>query len=131
MVFWGLELNAGEKASQVAIEEGIVLNLATASLATEDGQGSARIFVKINGKAEFMLCALDSKNLSVSLRSSFDSEDKIAFLVKGTGVVHLTGYTMDEDEETDSEFEESGTEDDLTAAIERAKATGKTVVPID
>jgi len=74
------------------------------------------VYVESNDE-EFLVCNLSDKILNETLDLNFNMGDKIVFKTSGTGVVHLTGYNIQE-EEGPSMFED---EDDYSSEDEAAE----------
>merc|ERR1712037_223573 len=67
---------------------------------------------------EFIVCNLNDKILNETLDLNFNAGDKIVFKTSGTGIVHLTGYNIQDPGEEPLGF---GDEDDYSSEDEAAE----------
>jgi len=93
-MFWGLVLKPEKRYEQV-VEEPFHISKACVEPATCKGK-VASVYVEANDE-EFLVCNLSDKILNETLDLNFNQGDKIVFKSTGTGVVHLTGYNIQEE----------------------------------
>ncbi|XP_013410702.1 46 kDa FK506-binding nuclear protein isoform X2 [Lingula anatina] len=112
-MFWGVILDGGKCYSQT-VEHSFHISMAalepasTAEIITQ-GDKNPKVSVMIqHEKAEFLLCTLDHKHTyQQSLDLNFTEGEEVTFFLNGNGVVHLTGYLV-EDEKYDDDDEAMG-----------------------
>lgn len=132
-MFWGLVLKPEKRYEQV-VEEPFHISKACVEPTTCKGK-VASVYVEANDE-EFLVCNLSDEILNETLDLNFNQGDKIVFKSSGAGVVHLTGYNIQEDQdgpmmfESDSSDEETETEEipALTNGKKR-KATDESAAP--
>lgn len=95
----GLLLKANKRYSQTVQKpfhiSGATLDVNTGDLGEDD---VVQVWVAADD-ANHLLCNLDKRSSHVGLDLSFSEGETIAFFSKGSGVVHLTGCLMPEDDE--------------------------------
>jgi len=129
-MFWGLVLKPEKRYEQV-VEEPFHISKACVEPTTCKGN-VVSVYVEANDE-EFLVCNLSDKVMNETLDLNFNDGDKIVFKTSGTGVVHLTGYNIQEagpegpmmfDEDDSSEEEETEEIPALTNGKKR-KATSE------
>jgi len=129
-MFWGLVLKPEKRYEQV-VEEPFHISKACVEPTTCKGK-VVSVYVEANDE-EFLVCNLSDKIMNETLDLNFNDGDKIVFKTSGTGVVHLTGYNIQEeqpggpmmfDEDDSSEEEETEEIPALTNGKKR-KATSE------
>lgn len=129
-MFWGLVLKPEKRYEQV-VEEPFHISKACVEPTTCKGK-VVSVYVEANDE-EFLVCNLSDKVMNETLDLNFNDGDKIVFKTSGTGVVHLTGYNIQEeqpggpmmfDEDDSSEEEETEEIPALTNGKKR-KATSE------
>jgi len=93
-MFWGLVLKPEKRYEQV-VEEPFHISKACVEPATCKGK-VASVYVEANDE-EFLVCNLSDEILNETLDLNFNAGDKIVFKSSGTGVVHLTGYNIQDE----------------------------------
>merc|ERR1711936_305325 len=105
-MFWGVTIEDGKKYSQTVTDGFHISNAAL-----ENNTKSSNQYVQVmlqHESSEFLLCTLQhGKLLQQSLDLVFNSGETVTFSLNGSGVVHLTGYLLNDDEE-DPDFESYG-----------------------
>jgi len=103
---WGVTIEDGKKYSQTVTDGFHISNAAL-----ENNTKSSNQYVQVmlqHESSEFLLCTLQhGKLLQQSLDLVFNSGETLTFSLNGSGVVHLTGYLLNDDEE-DPDFESYG-----------------------
>jgi len=103
-MFWGLILKANKKYTQL-LEKPFHLTKASLDHSTTDDEPIQVMYS--DGESTFLLCTLQKgKELQCSLDLNFAEGDTVCFSTKGTGIVHLTGYMMPEDDFGDMDMDE-------------------------
>merc|ERR1712203_1113263 len=73
-------------------------HISKACIEPTTGKGNiTSVYVECNDE-EFIVCNLSDKILNETLDLNFNMGDKIVFKTSGTGIVHLTGYNIQEEE---------------------------------
>lgn len=100
-MFWGIVIKAGEAPTSVPlIARELIVTMAVFDPKTiSDDSSTAHLFVKVNGRQEILVCTLRKNHLSHGMNLEFEETDRVAFLVKGSGSVHLTGNVFPAEEE--------------------------------
>merc|ERR1739838_202234 len=120
-----------EKRYEQVVEEPFHISKACVEPTTCKGN-VVSVYVEANDE-EFLVCNLSDKVMNETLDLNFNDGDKIVFKTSGTGVVHLTGYNIQEagpegpmmfDEDDSSEEEETEEIPALTNGKKR-KATSE------
>ncbi|XP_013794008.1 46 kDa FK506-binding nuclear protein-like isoform X2 [Limulus polyphemus] len=125
-MFWGVTIESGKRYSQV-VENSFHLSMAALEPKPKEvTKNNKNISLMIeHGKAEFLLCTLEyDRVMQVPLDLGFVEGEEVAFFLNGEGIVHLTGYVLnDEDkdltepilsEPSESEESEEDSEEDMT-----------------
>jgi len=113
-MFWGVIIKPDKRYEQT-VEDPFHISKACIEPTTSKGKITS-VYVESNDE-EFLVCNLSDKILNETLDLNFNMGDKIVFKTSGTGVVHLTGYNIQE-EEGPSMFED---EDDYSSEDEAAE----------
>uniref|UniRef100_A0A1B6CVU2 FK506-binding protein n=1 Tax=Clastoptera arizonana TaxID=38151 RepID=A0A1B6CVU2_9HEMI len=116
-MMWGLVLEPGKRYSTV-VEKSFHVSMAALDCTTvKKDKEILRVILEVD-EQENLLCNL-SKDLGLlqqKLDLNFMSGDNITFEVKGTGVVHLTGYMVDDVDLDEEGEEEEDDESDVSEA---------------
>ncbi|XP_076322949.1 46 kDa FK506-binding nuclear protein-like [Tachypleus tridentatus] len=125
-MFWGVTIESGKRYSQI-VENSFHLSMAALEPKPKEiTKNNKNISLMIeHGKAEFLLCTLEyDRVMQVPLDLGFVEGEEVAFFLNGEGIVHLTGYVLnDEDkdltepilsEPSESEESEEGSEEEMT-----------------
>lgn len=105
-MFWGITVKAGDAPKPITFTGD--LTIVNAALEQEEGgdKPQARLYLKVDGKMEFLICTLNESNLTHGLTLDLMEGENLALVVKGSGIVHLTG-TIDEGSVIDDSSVES------------------------
>jgi len=114
-MFWGVIIKPDKRYEQT-VEDPFHISKACIEPATSKGKITS-VYVESNDE-EFLVCNLSDKILNETLDLNFNMGDKIVFKTSGTGVVHLTGYNIQEEEGPSTMFE---SEDDYSSEDEAAE----------
>jgi len=114
-MFWGVIIKPDKRYEQT-VEDPFHISKACIEPATSKGKFTS-VYVESNDE-EFLVCNLSDKILNETLDLNFNMGDKIVFKTSGTGVVHLTGYNIQEEEGPSTMFE---SEDDYSSEDEAAE----------
>lgn len=115
-MFWGVTIKAGQN-SEIKLEPYQELRISNVAVELDSTSGDkiqANVYLKVDGKSEFLLCSLAEDNPTHPLALEFNQQDNILILVKGNGTVHLTGSLDDDDAASGSDV--SGSESAMSAA---------------
>lgn len=111
-MFWGVTLDGGKRYTQT-VERSFHISMA----ALEPPVSEVGVMVCVD-KAEFLLCSLGYGNvLQQPLDLMFTEGEEVTFFLLGNGVVHLTGYLV-EDQPEDMDMDMEGMYDDSDEAPE-------------
>lgn len=92
-MFWGLTLIPGEPCTKV-LDKSVCLSMAALESRQTIGSGFTQVLIQANG-VDYILCTLMSGVVFQQYMNVKLSEgEKVTLSVEGTGVVHLTGFTM-------------------------------------
>ncbi|KAK3608155.1 hypothetical protein CHS0354_034114 [Potamilus streckersoni] len=99
-MFWGVTIDGGKRYTQT-VERSFHISMAALEAVPEgnsSGKHLSQVSVMINhDKAEFLLCTLNHKHLlQQPLNLSFTEGEEVTFFLNGQGVVHLTGYLLED-----------------------------------
>lgn len=115
-MFWGITIKAGGN-TEIKLEQFQELRVSNAAVELDDTSGDkvqAKVYLKVDGKSEYLLCSLAEDNPTHPLALEFNQEDNIYIVVKGTGTVHLTGSLDIGDDLTESDI--SGSESAMSVS---------------
>ncbi|XP_021345924.1 46 kDa FK506-binding nuclear protein-like isoform X1 [Mizuhopecten yessoensis] len=107
-MFWGVTLDGGKHYTQTVERSFHISMAALEPSAASNGKLSKQpVSVMIqHDKAEFMLCTLEQGRVyQQTLDLNFTEGEEVTFFLNGTGIVHLTGYLV-EDENMMSDLED-------------------------
>ncbi|XP_059147308.1 46 kDa FK506-binding nuclear protein-like isoform X2 [Physella acuta] len=97
-MFWGVTLDGGKRYSQ-HVTKGFHISMA----ALEKDKPNENVQVMLQQESsEFLLCTLNSTILQQPLDLNFAHGENVTFSLNGSGVVHLTGYIIEEEPFDDS-----------------------------
>merc|ERR1712086_846940 len=103
MSFYGAEIKPG-KSVELAFEEQVSTHISQAALGEKVKPGRSVLSVEVDGK-KFVICSLTAPSFEMAcLDLMFGSTQKVKFSVSGANAVHISGYSIehdDEDEEMD------------------------------
>ncbi|KAL3865719.1 hypothetical protein ACJMK2_043079, partial [Sinanodonta woodiana] len=99
-MFWGVTIDGGKRYTQT-VERSFHISMAALEAVPEGNSSSkhlSQVSVMINhDKAEFLLCTLNHKHLlQQTLDLNFTEGEEVTFFLNGQGVVHLTGYLLED-----------------------------------
>ncbi|XP_071109786.1 46 kDa FK506-binding nuclear protein-like [Haliotis cracherodii] len=97
-MFWGVTLDGGKRYTQT-VERSFHISMAALESGTETPKTKEKhVSVMIqHEKAEFVMCTLEFGRLyQQPLDLNFTEGEEVTFFLNGTGIVHLTGYLLDE-----------------------------------
>ncbi|XP_048731917.2 46 kDa FK506-binding nuclear protein-like isoform X1 [Ostrea edulis] len=93
-MFWGVTLDGGKRYTQT-VERSFHISMA----ALEPPTSKVGVMVSVD-KAEFLLCSLGYNGvLQQPLDLMFTEGEEVTFFLNGSGVVHLTGYLVEDQPE--------------------------------
>jgi len=125
-MFWGVTIDAGKRYSQV-VKQGFHVSMAALEAQAKKPSENVQVMLQ-HESSEYLLCTLHSNLFQQPLDLNFVTGEQVAFSLNGSGVVHLTGYLIP-DEEPDFEeesFSESEEEDeDVPFLVESSEADKK------
>jgi len=102
--FWGMIVENGKKYTQT-VEQDFSLTMAC----LENKTGSPNQFVQLMlqyDNTDFLLCTLQhGKMLQQPLDMSFAMGEELTFSINGPGMIHLTGYLLDNPEEEQDDYD--------------------------
>merc|ERR1711865_925734 len=108
MSFYGAEIKPG-KSVELAFEEQVSTHISQAALGEKVKPGRSVLSVEVDGK-KFVICSLTAPSFEMAcLDLMFGSTQKVKFSVSGANAVHISGYSIehdDEDEEMDMHNDE-------------------------
>jgi len=114
-MFWGVIIKPDKRYEQTVEDP---FHISKACIEPTTGKGNiTSVYVECNDE-EFIVCNLNDKILNESLDLNFNAGDKIVFKTAGTGIVHLTGYNIQDPGEEPLGF---GDEDDYSSEDEAAE----------
>lgn len=117
-MFWGVTLESGKRYSQI-VESSYHLSMAALEPNIKEvGKSNKYVSVMIeHGKSEFLLCTLEyDRVMQVPLDLVFVEGEEVSFFLNGEGVVHLTGYVTDEQQDIDEQsYSEESEEENETS----------------
>lgn len=107
-MFWGMKL-AGPK-NKVAFMSEEAVRITNLSLELPEGNAVPSkqyvgFYIVSQGKEYLVAQLRGPKHLNVPIDLDIDPEDDIMFRIKGEGTIHLAGYTLDDEDDSDSEDE--------------------------
>merc|ERR1712028_149087 len=130
MSFYGAEIKPG-KSVELAFEEQVSTHISQAALGEKVKAGRSTLSVEVDGK-KHVICSLTAPTFEMAcLDLMFGSTQKVKFSVTGTNAVHISGYSIEhddeddemdmyndeeDDEESDDESDEEMDEEELAAA---------------
>ncbi|XP_046486915.1 46 kDa FK506-binding nuclear protein [Neodiprion pinetum] len=116
-MFWGLIIEPNKRYTQTVERS---FHVSMASLDTNTGgsyTGVVQVMLHYENRT-FLLCTLNKgAALQVPLDLNFQEGTEIAFSSNGSGLVHLTGYLVPEEDDLDDELEEEEEEEDIPQLI--------------
>merc|ERR1711865_727249 len=134
MSFYGAEIKPG-KSVELAFEEQVSTHISQAALGEKVKPGRSVLSVEVDGK-KFVICSLTAPSFEMAcLDLMFGSTQKVKFSVSGANAVHISGYSIehdDEDEEMDmynDEMEEDSEGDEESEAPALVPAKKKAPSP--
>uniref|UniRef100_A0A2C9KRV7 FK506-binding protein n=1 Tax=Biomphalaria glabrata TaxID=6526 RepID=A0A2C9KRV7_BIOGL len=102
-MFWGVTIDAGKRYSQIA-EQGFHVSMAALDVSSKKPAENVQVMLQ-RESSEYLLCTLHSNLLQQPLDLNFATGEEVSFSLNGSGVVHLTGYLIgDDDDEPSMEF---------------------------
>jgi len=114
-MFWGVIIKPDKRYEQTVEDP---FHISKACIEPTTGKGNiTSVYVECNDE-EFIVCNLNDKILNETLDLNFNAGDKIVFKTSGTGIVHLTGYNIQDPGEEPLGF---GDEDDYSSEDEAAE----------
>ncbi|KAI0220056.1 hypothetical protein LSAT2_028414 [Lamellibrachia satsuma] len=133
-MFWGVTLDGGMQYTQV-VEHAFHVSMAAVEPELDKEKLKQSRFVSLmlrHNKAEFLICTLEhNRLLQQPLELNFSQGEHVSFYLSGSGVVHLTGYLLDDDDNIDlsdtsslESIEEAEIEDER---LGKRKKTGQTL----
>ncbi|KAL1501559.1 hypothetical protein ABEB36_006860 [Hypothenemus hampei] len=120
-MFWGLIMEPDRRYSQ-QVKKSFHISMAALDLETADDQ-PAQVMCGYDGR-NYLLCTLKAPNLvQCRLDLEFLAGSEVSFVLNGKGVIHLTGYLTDVDNEDgltleDLEEQSEEEEEEEEAAVE-------------
>lgn len=124
-MFWGITIENGKRYTQVVDDS---FHVSMAALECQVGKNNALLknpYVAImieKEKSEFLLCTLKHGELQQQpLDLNFVEGEEVTFFLNGEGVVHLTGYVLDDHEEEEEEDDFNGYEDFQSEVLDELK----------
>ncbi|XP_067667280.1 46 kDa FK506-binding nuclear protein-like [Haliotis asinina] len=102
-MFWGVTLDGGKRYTQT-VERSFHISMAALESGTDAPKTKEKhVSVMIqHEKAEFVMCTLEFGRLyQQPLDLNFTEGEEVTFFLNGTGIVHLTGYLLDEGQYND------------------------------
>ncbi|XP_046581557.1 46 kDa FK506-binding nuclear protein-like [Haliotis rubra] len=102
-MFWGVTLDGGKRYTQT-VERSFHISMAALESGTDTPKTKEKhVAVMIqHEKAEFVMCTLEFGRLyQQPLDLNFTEGEEVTFFLNGTGIVHLTGYLLDEGQYND------------------------------
>ncbi|KAH9524759.1 hypothetical protein Btru_027741 [Bulinus truncatus] len=110
-MFWGVTIDAGKRYSQVA-EQGFHVSMAALEVSSTKPGENVQVMLH-QESTEYLLCTLHNNLLQQPMDLNFATGEEVSFSLNGSGVVHLTGYLIFDDELPS--MEEYSDEDDEEA----------------
>ncbi|KAL3524187.1 hypothetical protein ACH5RR_017021 [Cinchona calisaya] len=111
MAFWGIELKPGEPYSLDYFCSDRRLHLSQATLGSGTSSKKTIVQCSVGDKIPIYLCSLLPEKLETcALNLEFDEDEKVMFSVIGPYSVHLSGFFIGEDEDSDPYREPGETE---------------------
>ncbi|XP_069137290.1 46 kDa FK506-binding nuclear protein-like isoform X2 [Argopecten irradians] len=97
-MFWGVTLDGGKHYTQT-VERSFHISMAALEPSTDGKPSKQPVSVMIqHDKAEFMLCTLEQGRVyQQTLDLNFTEGEEVTFFLNGTGIVHLTGYLIEDE----------------------------------
>ena len=83
-MFWGVTIKAGGN-TEIKLERFQELRVSNAAVELDDTSGDkvqAKVYLKVDGKSEYLLCSLAEDNPTHPLALEFNQEDNIHIIVK-------------------------------------------------
>ncbi|XP_039291342.1 46 kDa FK506-binding nuclear protein isoform X1 [Nilaparvata lugens] len=109
-MFWGLILEPGKRYS-TTVDKAFHVSMACLDCSSVNSDTEVLYVLLENDKQEYRICNLSKRHcFQVNLDLSFMTGDSIAFELKGSGIVHLSGYILPEE---DDDFPGDEDDDDL------------------
>ncbi|CAH1796483.1 unnamed protein product, partial [Owenia fusiformis] len=133
-MFWGVTLDEGKRYTQTVERS---FHISAATLEPKDSAKHKPVSVMIStNKAEFLLAVLQhGKTYNQQLDLNFTEGEEVTFFLNGEGVVHLTGYLVEDDidqqdfegmeEMSDESGEEESSEDEEIPKLKAIEALKK------
>ncbi|XP_046749411.1 46 kDa FK506-binding nuclear protein-like [Diprion similis] len=114
-MFWGLIIEPNKRYAQT-VERSFHVSMASLDINTGGSYtGAVQVMLHYESRT-FLLCTLNKGTaLQVPLDLNFQEGTKIAFSSNGSGLVHLTGYLVPEEDDLDDELEEE--EEDIPQLV--------------
>jgi len=106
-MFWGVTLDGGKRYTQT-VERSFHISMAALEPPSTEGLSGklspVSLMVNID-KAEFLLCTLGYGNiLQQPLDLMFTEGEEVTFFLNGSGIVHLSGYLVEDQPEDESMY---------------------------
>ncbi|CAG5116538.1 unnamed protein product, partial [Candidula unifasciata] len=114
-MFWGITIDAGKRYSQV-VKQGFHVSMAALEVQAKKPSENVQVLLQ-HEATEYLLCTLNGNLLQQSLDLNFETGEQVSFCLNGSGVVHLTGFLIPEDDEPDFDESFSGSEDDEAPSL--------------
>jgi len=113
-LFWGLAIEPGKQYKQTP-KFNFHVSMAVLDLKSANDE-PVSVYVKVEN-GEFILCNLNKQRPQANLDLIFSVGEKIKFYTVGAGSVHLTGYTMPEDDLGDMMEDEFSDEESVDSDL--------------
>ncbi|ELT92262.1 hypothetical protein CAPTEDRAFT_220209 [Capitella teleta] len=111
-MFWGVTIDEGKRYTQVVERS---FHVSMAALEPSSAKPEAVSVMVQHDKAEFLICTLQKGSLfQQPLDLNFTEGEELTFFLNGKGVVHLTGYLIEDDRESMGDYAEMDAMDDMS-----------------
>jgi len=102
--FWGMIVESGKKYTQT-VEQDFSLTMACLENKTDKSNQFVQLMLQYDN-TDFLLCTLQhGKLLQQPLDMSYALGEELTFSINGPGMVHLTGYLLDNPEEEQDDYD--------------------------
>ncbi|BFY98264.1 hypothetical protein BsWGS_01306 [Bradybaena similaris] len=122
-MFWGVTIDAGKRYSQV-VKQGFHVSMAALEVQAKKPSENVQVLLQ-HESTEYLLCTLNGTVLQQNLDLNFETGEQVSFCLNGSGVVHLSGFLIPDEEEPDFDESFSGSEDDEAPSLVDASGDGQ------